>query len=514
MQALVRANDAEPQSLDPHKMGIAYEATIIQDLLEGLVTMSADGSVVPATADRWEHDDGLAYRFYLRTDARWSNGDPVTAWDFVYAWQRAADPQTASYCAEGFRNTGIQYAASIIRGDIPPAQLGVVAIDAHTLQVRLEKPLPYFPKLLHSPCFAPLHKETIEAHGEQWARPESYVGNGPFVLAEWSVNEKVVLSRNRHYWDNANVRLENVTFLPITSDKVELDRYRAGEVDVTSGIPDAALPELMRQASNEVVVHPRLTTLGIEFNTHKPPLTSPLLRQALSYALDRDVIANKVYGIGNRPAYSFNSAELPDFIPPTVPSTDLAQEQREQYARKLLQEALSEQPASNLRLIYINADTNAKFALSAAAMWKKILGLEVELQGLEWKAFDSESASDKFDMRIMGYNAWYSDPSAVLSQFIAEQTARSGYHSEQIRSLMESARSMQESAERAVVYTEIERILAEDAPFIPVVHRAYPRLVKPHVRGFTPSPFGQPYSKDLWIATNTPLTEQEARPDE
>lgn len=217
-QVLVRNNGAEVSSLDPHKIEGVPESNVARDLYEGLVISDPDGHPIPGVAERWESSDFKVWTFHLRKDAKWSNGEPVTAQDFVYSWQRLADPKTVSPYASYLQYGHLLNIDDIIASKKSPDTLGVKALDDHTLEVTLSEPIPYFYKLLNHSSLSPVNKAAVEKFGDKWTQPENWVGNGAYRLKSWVVNERLVLERNTQYWDNAKTVINQVTYLPIASE--------------------------------------------------------------------------------------------------------------------------------------------------------------------------------------------------------------------------------------------------------------------------------------------------------
>lgn len=225
VQELVRGNGTEVATIDPHKSQGVPESHVIADLLEGLVGQDANGNIIPGVADRWETADNKTFTFHLRKDAKWSNGDPVTAHDFVYSFQRSVDPMTASPYSWYMEYTKMKNAKDIIAGKADKSTLGVKALDDQTLVVELDSPVPYFVMMMGHTTTKPVHKATVEKFGDQWTKPENFVGNGAFVVDKWVVNERLVLKRNEQYWDNDKTVLNQVTFLPIENQVTEMNRF-------------------------------------------------------------------------------------------------------------------------------------------------------------------------------------------------------------------------------------------------------------------------------------------------
>lgn len=239
-QELVRHIKDEPASLDPAKAVGLPEIQVIRDLFEGLVNQNERGELTPGVATRWQSNDNRIWTFTLRDNAKWSDGTPVTAQDFVYSWQRLVDPKTTSPFAWFAALAGISNAQAIIDGKAAPDTLGVTAVDARTLRVQLDKPLPWFSNLTANFAFYPVQKANVES-GKEWTRPGALVGNGAYVLNARVVNEKLVVVPNTHYWDNAKTVLQKVTFIPINQESSATKRYLAGDIDITESFPKTCI---------------------------------------------------------------------------------------------------------------------------------------------------------------------------------------------------------------------------------------------------------------------------------
>ncbi|WP_237068327.1 peptide ABC transporter substrate-binding protein [Microbulbifer guangxiensis] len=510
-QEVIIGNYHEPVSLDPHHSSSSNDTVVIRDLLEGLVLHGADGELIPAVAERWVTADAQRYTFHLRRDAKWSNGDPVTSADFVYAWRRAVNPVTASRCAEELVDTKVANAKSIVEGKLPPEQIGVRATNAYTLEVTLEQPVGYFVEALISRCFLPLHLPTIEQYGSSWTGPEHFVGNGAFLLESWSVNESLILKRNPLYREADKVHLEKITYLPIASAHTELRRYLADEIDITYSAPSEQIENLRRKRPDELLELVQPSTFGIEINHTKPPFGNPDVRRALALALDRELLVHKVLKTGS-PAYRLTPAAIHAETGQDHPWLRQSQTERERLARELYTKAgYSLKNPLRFRVFHKNNDDTHKMLLAAAAMWKEVLGAEATVQSFELKSLIPLIEQRDFDLSTRGLGASYPDSSDVLSRMLTGRPTTNGYSNPRFDELLEQAISEQDKSVRAELYAEAEYLLAEDMPFIPLYNRGLARLVKPHVRGYQPSPLGYQYSKDLWINTegNTPGKPQE-----
>ncbi|KAB8313752.1 oligopeptide ABC transporter substrate-binding protein OppA [Erwinia endophytica] len=503
-QELVKGNGDEVQSLDPHKIEGVPEANVSRDLLEGLLISDAQGRPIPGVAESWENREGKVWTFHLRTNAKWSNGEPVTAQDFVYSWQRLADPKTASPYASYLQYGHLENIDAIIAGKKSPDTLGVKALDAHTLQVTLSESVPYFYKLMTHPSVSPVYQPAVEKFGEKWTQPENWVGNGAFKLQSHVVNERIVLVRNPYYWDNAHTVLNKVTFLPISSEVSDVNRYFSeGGSDMTYNyLPIELFKKLQRDNPQELHVDPYLCTYYYEINNQKAPFTDPRVRTALKLGLDRDIIVNKVLAQGQKPAYSY-----------TPPATDGAevikpewfswsQEKRNEEAKKLLAEAgyTADKPLS-FDLLYNTSDLHKKLAIAAAAIWKKNLGVNVRLNNQEWKTFLDTRHQGNFEVARAGWCADYNEPTSFLNTMLSNSSSNTAhYQSAAFDKVMADAAAASDEKARTALYTKAEQVLDKDSVIVPVYYYANTRLVKPYVGGYSgKDPLDNVYDKDLYI---------------
>ncbi|HBT52618.1 oligopeptide ABC transporter substrate-binding protein OppA [Erwinia persicina] len=502
-QELVKGNGAELQSLDPHKIEGVPESNVNRDLLEGLVISDTKGHPIPGVAESWDNKDGKVWTFHLRKDAKWSNGEPVTAQDFVYSWQRLSDPKTASPYASYLQYGHLENIDDIIAGKKSPDTLGVKAVDAHTLEVTLSEPVPYFYKLLIHPSMSPVYKPAVDKFGEKWTQPANWVGNGAFKLSEWVVNERIVLVRNTDYWDNKDTKLDKVTFLPISSEVTDVNRYRSGGSDMTyNNMPIELFQKLKKDIPGEVHVDPYLCTYYYEINNQKPPFNDPRVRAALKLGIDRDIIVTKVKGQGDLPAYSY-TPPYTEGIKLTPPEWfGWTQEKRNEEAKKLLAEAgyTADKPLT-FSLLYNTSDLHKKLAIAASSIWKKNLGVNVKLENQEWKTFLDTRHQGNYDVARAGWCADYNEPTTFLGTMQSNSSNNtSHYKSEAFDKAMDAALSSPDEATRATRYADAEKILDKDSVIVPVYYYVNARLVKPYVGGYTgKDPLDNVYDKNLYI---------------
>lgn len=502
-QTLVRNNGSEVQSLDPHKIEGVPESNVNRDLFEGLLISDVEGHPSPGVAEKWENKDFKVWTFHLRKNAKWSDGTPVTAHDFVYSWQRLADPNTASPYASYLQYGHIANIDDIIAGKKPATDLGVKALDDHTFEVTLSEPVPYFYKLLVHPSVSPVPKSAVEKFGDKWTQPANIVTNGAYKLKNWVVNERIVLERNPQYWDNDKTVINQVTYLPISSEVTDVNRYRSGEIDMTyNNMPIELFQKLKKEIPNEVRADPYLCTYYYEINNQKAPFNDVRVRTALKLALDRDIIVNKVKNQGDLPAYSY-----------TPPYTDGAklvepewfkwsQEKRNEEAKKLLAEAgfTADKPLT-FDLLYNTSDLHKKLAIAVASIWKKNLGANVKLENQEWKTFLDTRHQGTFDVARAGWCADYNEPTSFLNTMLSDSSNNTAhYKSPAFDKLIADTLKVTDDATRSELYAKAEQQLDKDSAIVPVYYYVNARLVKPWVGGYTgKDPLDNIYVKNLYI---------------
>ncbi|WHP29590.1 oligopeptide ABC transporter substrate-binding protein OppA [Trabulsiella odontotermitis] len=502
-QTLVRNNGTEVQSLDAHKIEGVPESNINRDLFEGLVETGVDGQPVPGVAESWDNKDFKVWTFHLRKDAKWSDGSPVTAQDFVYSWQRLADPKTASPYESYLQYGHIANIDDIIAGKKPATDLGVKAVDDHTLEVTLSEPVPYFYKLLVHSSMTPVPKAAIEKYGEKWTQPANIVSNGAYKLKEWVVNERIVLERNPNYWDNAKTVINQVTYLPISSEVTDVNRYRSGEIDMTyNNMPIELFQKLKKEIPNEVHVDPYLCTYYYEINNQKAPFTDVRVRTALKLGLDRDIIVNKVKNQGDLPAYGF-TPPYTDGAKLTEPEWfKWSQEKRNAEAKKLLAEAgyTADKPLT-FNLLYNTSDLHKKLAIAVASIWKKNLGVNVKLENQEWKTFLDTRHQGNFDVARAAWCADYNEPTSFLNMLLSNSSNNTAhYKSEAFDTILADALKVTDEAQRTALYDKAEMQLDKDSAIAPVYYYVNARLVKPWVGGYTgKDPMDNIHVKNLYI---------------
>lgn len=483
---LHRGNGSEPQSLDIHKGEGVPSSNIKRDLYEGLVSHTPEGDLEPGAARAWEiSGDGRVYLFHLREDGRWSNGDPVTAADFVFALRRGVDPSTLSNYSGLL--IPIANAADITAGRLPPEALGVEAVDELTLRITLEAPAAYFLELLTHPMAFPLHRDSARQWPEAFARPGRLVSNGPYMLDEWVLQSHIRLVRNPHYRDAARLRIESVVFYPVENPASELKRYRAGDLDWTDAVPHNQIRWIRDKLPGQFHVAPYLGIYYFGFNLERPPFKGqPGLRRALTMAVDRSILTQYVSGGGEQPAFGF-VPPMPGY-PGVVPEwAGWPAERRLEEARRLYEAAgYSQERPLEVEIRYNTSDNHRQMALAVAAMWKQNLGVRARIVNQEFKVFlDARTRKADTEAFRAGWIGDFQDPVNFLDilQSVNGQND-TGFADPAYDALLEQAAAEPEPDRRKALLAEAEALMLEHQPVMPIYFYVSRRLVKPWVKGW------------------------------
>ena len=501
-------NGAEPVTLDPHRSEGVSTANILRDLYEGLTSEDPQGRIVGGVADRWEiSPDGRRYRFHIRDNAKWSDGEPLTADDFVFAFRRSLDPHTGSAYASLL--VPIENADAVIAGQKPPESLGVAAPDPRTVEIRLRAPTPYFLRLLAQESSFPVHRPSLLRYGDQFARPGRLISNGPYQLKAWVVQSQVVLERNPCYWNNEHTAIDRVTYVPTEDAASELKRYRAGELDITYQVPLTQLPWLRTHLADQLHLAPYLGVYYYGLNlTREPFRDNPKLRQALALALDSSLIADKVMHGAAATATGWVPAETEQHLPAQFPWSNDSRSERWNRARQLYREAgySAERPLS-VEIRYNTQTDHRRIATVIAAMWKQALGVEVTLSNEEWKVFLQERRQRRTTEVFVGsWIADYDDPLSFLEILESGNALNAeGYDNPRFDRLLEAARSDDDPQSRRAQLNEAEQMVLADLPVLPIYFYQSKHLVKSRVLGWQDNPMDHHYSKDLRLAAPPPL---------
>ncbi len=481
-EAIRRGLGPEPDSLHIHRAQGLAAVNLLRDLREGLTTYDAAGELAPGVAESWEVlDDGKRYRFTLREDAAWSNGEPLLAGDFVRALHQAVNP--ADVAATAGLLAPIVNADEIIAGEQPPEALGVEATAERTLEINLKRPTPWFAEILAHPVAYPLH-ETEGAEGQNVAQ---LAVNGAYRLADWTPNAVIRLEKNPHFHAADQVNAEVVEYFPIEQPASELSRYRAGELHITETIPAGRFEWLSDNLPDDLRIHPYLGSFWLNINLRHAELgRSADLRRALALAINRDILTRVVIGAGEQPAWSVVPPGIDGYQPAMMPEAAMSQPEREALAKALF--ARSGAAASGplrLQLRYNTSGVHRRTAVAVAAMWKQVLGVDTELFNEEWKVFvNNRRLGVVTEVFRGGWIADYADPGSFLDLFRSGSEMNFTFiASERFDELMRAS-DIATGTERQALLAQAEAVLLEEMPAIPLYYYVSRHLVNPDVRGY------------------------------
>jgi oligopeptide transport system substrate-binding protein len=479
-----RGNGEDPSSLDPARAEGVHAFSVLTDLYEGLLTLDADGSVIPGVAESWDvSDDGLTYTFRLRADAKWSNGQAVTAGDFVNGMRRTLEPGTGS--AYGFLLYPVRNAEAVAHGGLPATELGVEAIDETTLVIELRAPAPYLPSILTMPIAFPYLDDGADPVG-RFADPERFVGNGPFLLAEWQPGSRIRLEKNPLFREADTVAIDEVHYLPISEPVTELNLYRAGELDITFAVPGSHVSALRQSHAADLRIAPFLALYYLAFDLSEAPFDDPLLRRALSMAIDRDALV-RLTGRGEQPAYGLVPESVNGYSPARFGWVSLPAQERLARARELYAQAgYSADAPLEMTLLYDAADIHETIALALSEMWRHALGVDIRLEKREWKHLLA-AREDPAEWQAMPF-AWsgdYDHPATFTDLFHSTSPQNlPGYANERYDGLLDEAQATIDKAEQMRLYAAAEALALEDMPVAPLYFFVSKHLVSPSITGF------------------------------
>lgn len=494
-------NGTEPQGLDPHIVTGVPEHHLLLALCEGLTSSNPrGGESLPGSASSWEvSNDGKTYTFYLQEDGKWSNGDSVTAHDYVWSWERILTPSLGSQYpdmlyylvnAEEFHNGSIDDFSKV----------GVKAIEDNILQVTLTEPTPFFLGLLSHYSTWPVHKPTVLKHGSiddrngQWTRPGNFVCNGPFNLKTWELNKKIVVEKNPLYWDSNIVELNEIHFHPVSNEMTEERMFRAGQLHVTNTFPSNKCEPDIQEKNTNLQIHPYMGTYFYRFNTKNEVLKDVRVRKALAYSIDRKKIVESVTRCGQIPAYSFTPPGSNGFYPDTNIPFDV------ELAKNLLKEAGfdSGENFPVLEILFNTSEGHRKVALAVQQMWQQNLGINVELVNQDWKVYLSREMIGDFQVSRAGWIGDYEDPNTFLDTLRPNRgNNKTGWNNFEFDNLLIKANATLDQAERYKILMEAERLLIDEMPIAPIY--TYVRVYQLHddVKGWYPNILSHHHPKYL-----------------
>lgn len=490
------------KTLDPQTSADAEGAEVIRQLFEGLMDEDSAGAMQPGVAGSVEiSPDRLTYVFHLRPEAKWSNGEPVTAQDFVYAWQRLADPELGSENAWRLELMHVLNASDVLHGKKKPAELGVKALDAHRLQVVLSQPTPYFLKTLSHPATYPVPAKLVRALGDGWTAPGKLVGNGAYVLKSHELGVQISLEKNPKYWNAAHVELKRLKGVTISDPEEALKRYRDGGLDRVQ-IPAGDVAKLQQERPGEVVTTPYACTYAYLVNLAEnapAALRDQRVRQALAYAIQPEVVVERILQGGQRPAASWTHWAVQGFQPPQTEAARWSAAERQQKATDLLA-AAGYGPEHPLKLELVTTDSadDRKLAAAAIAFWKSI-GVKVEARDLPWKHYAERLSAGEFQLARYAWCADYNDPSSFLNLLRSGGANYGHYTDPEFDRMMTEADG---AADPSPDYAQAEALLAHDMPVIPVYHYGQAELIRPQIRGLAhQNALGAWWAKDMYRVT-------------
>lgn len=493
-KTLLLGNGSEPRDLDPHLVVTFNDYNIVLALFEGLTAIDETTSQpVPAAAARWDISaDGLVYTFHLRPDARWSNGDPLTAADFVFSFERALSPRLGSEYASILYP--IRGAEAYNTGRLTDfSQVGAEALDGRTLRITLERPTPYLLSLAAHPESFPVHAATLRAHGDihqrgtAWTRPGNLVGNGPFVLEEWRPDQRLVVKKNPHHYEAATSRLERVVFLPVADLGVDERAFRAGQVHITYDVLPDRLDAWRREAPERLRIDPFLETFYIRFNVTRAPFDDARVRRALGLAIDREAIAGPVMRGSRTPAHSLVPPNTAGYTSTARMPTDF------EAARLLLAEAGYPGGRGFPKVaLKMNSDpVNAKVFEAIQQMWRRELGIDIALAQEEYRVYIGSMQTLAYDLLRSRWVGDYNDPATFIDMFTsASGNNNTGWKNPAYDALVARASGEQDPSRRFALLQEAETLLIEEAPIAPIFYGARTYLIHPDVEGWVPSLLG------------------------
>ncbi|WP_211745453.1 peptide ABC transporter substrate-binding protein [Paenibacillus sp. Marseille-Q4541] len=486
---------AEPPTFDPAQAQDSQTNTVLKTMYEGLVRMDSEGKEIPGVAESWTtSEDGLVYEFKLREDAKWSNGDALTANDFVFAWKRVLDPATTPAPPYSYQLYYIKNAEKFNTGDIKDfSQVGVEAVDEHTLKVTLENPTPYFLGLTSFYTYYPVHQSVED--NDKWAtNKDSMITNGPFTLTQWTTGQKIEVTKNEQYWDKDNIKLSKIDMSLTPSGATELSSYRSGELDYAGApngeVPTDQIPGVSKELPEEFKSTGIASTYYYMFNTTAEPFQNAKIRKAFTMALDRQAIVDNVTLGGQIPAFGFvppgikgETAQFRD----EIKDTDYFQENAEE-AKKLLEEGMKEEGYTTLpkvTLIYNSSEAHQKLAVAVADMWKKALGVDVATQNQEWGVFLETRNNLNYQVARAGWSADYNDPMTFMDIWTTGNGNNdAGYANPEYDALIEKAAGEKDLAKRNEYFAQAEKILIQDDMIIaPLYYYTNVSLTKPYLKG-------------------------------
>ncbi|MFE7061399.1 peptide ABC transporter substrate-binding protein [Sutcliffiella sp. NPDC057660] len=484
-------NGSEPGSLHPALAQGTHDSWILEHTFEGLTKKNAEGDIQPGMAKEWNTEDGVTWTFTLKDDVYWSNGDPVTAEDFEYAWKHVLNPATAAqYSYQLYYLKGAEAYNSAEEGaDLAAleAEVGVKAVDSKTLEVTLAQPTPYFLDLTSFYTYYPVNKKVQEANKDWALEAETHVSNGPFYLADWKHKESIAIKKNDKYYEKDMIKLDEVQFVIIDDENTAWQMYQADELDLVYPLPQDVQGQLMASDDAEFHIGPDLAVYYFNINNTEKPFNNAKIRKALSLAIDRQTIVEHVAQGGQTPAYSIVPPGIPDVNGDYQENTGKLFEENVDEAKKLLAEGLEEEGLDKLPsfvYLYNTSEGHKAIAEAVQEMWRKNLGVETTLENVEFQVkLDSEQAGD-YTVSRAGWVGDYVDPMTFLDLWVSDGPYNDArFKNSEYDELISKAKSTLDQAERMEAMHAAEKILMDEMPIIPIYFYTKPYVLKPSVTG-------------------------------
>lgn len=498
---LLLGNGSEPHSLDPHINSSMNGHHVIMSLIEGLIAPhpTDDSLPHPGIAYKWENENNTVWTFHLR-DTNWTNGDPVTAHDFIYGFKRILSPRLGSQYAEMLFS--MENAKAFNEGEITDfTKVGAEAIDDHTLQITLKDPIPYFYNIVKHTSWFPVNRRTVEKHGamddpaNNWIR-EEYVGNGPFKLKNWQMNQIIEVEKNPDYWDAASIKLNGIKFFPIVSENTENQMFDAGALHLTYQVPADMVPIYLEKKEPTLRIDPYLGTYYYVLNVTVPPLDNPKVRKALSLAINRKTLVRRVTQRGELPATSFTPPGIKSYQPEPMESYN------PKRARELLAEAgyPGGKDFPKFTLLFNTLERHKAIAEAIQQMWKQILGIDIEIRNQEWKVFIDTLAAGNYQIARKGWIGDYMYPDTFLRILKSDSGQNdSKYSNPKYDSLLESSYLEKDDRKRLEILAKAESIILDELPIIPIYYYVKDHRIDLRVKGWHPTPMDVRNYKNVYF---------------
>ena len=500
-ETLYLGNSGEPGTLDPHRYNLRLEETLLNDLFMGLTTFSAQGQIVPGAATSWTvSEDGLTWTFNLRKDLRWSDGTPLTADDFVYSLRRLMNPQTAASLA--YFMYMLDNAEAVNQGKLPETDLGVYSQGPHTLVMQLAAPYPFLPERLLYPTAFPVPQHIINKVGAAWTKPEHWVSNGAYTLADWQPEAFIEMHSNPHFVDS--VAIQRARYLPFANEQAAYNRYRNGELHAIASFPANELARVEKNHAASLRQSPLLSMMYLVFNTRRPPFDDVRVRTALASVVDQNLLADKVLRSGARAAKTFTPEMITAYQAPPMDDSHTPIDHFERAKQLLAEAGYDAKRPLRITLRHVSGNEEKRVNLAVAGMWRQ-LGVQTQLQQGTMNAHFADLRQGEFDVAWAG---WIGESNAehylgLLASDVGDVNY-GAYHSAEFDQLIQQARTHADVQSRNNLLQQAEAVALREAPVVPLYSLASRRLVNPRLGGWYDNPRDIHPLRYLHFATDQP----------